>query len=150
MKERVGPITVTYRGTATFLEEDEPAHRVVLSARGNEVRGQGTPTGHDGGTTVAVTTDLTVTGRPAQSGRGVMVDVSGKLIGRFADCLSQKLSASEEPSTAAAVADGTESAASDSTQMRKAEPIDLLRTAAARWPDARQDPLPRSHAPHRP
>lgn len=71
VKVRVGPITVTYRGTATFLEKDESAHRVVLSARGNEVRGQGTAsatvtgtlTDDDGGTTVAVTTDLTVTGR---------------------------------------------------------------------------------------
>ncbi|WP_327277022.1 SRPBCC family protein [Streptomyces sp. NBC_01224] len=143
VKVRVGPITVTYRGTATFLEKDESAHRVVLSARGNEVRGQGTASAtvtgtladHDGGTTVAVTTDLTVTGRPAQFGRGVMADVSDKLIGRFADCLSQKLSATEEPSTtapatAASAADGTQSAASDSTPMREAEPIDLLRTAA--------------------
>ncbi|MFD4860487.1 SRPBCC family protein [Streptomyces atratus] len=102
VKVRVGPITVTYRGTATFLEKDDSAHRVVLPARGNEVRGQGTasvtvigtPADHDGGATVAVTTDLTVTdltvtGRPAQFGRGVMADVSDKLIGRFADCLSQ-------------------------------------------------------------
>ncbi|MGW1407083.1 SRPBCC family protein [Streptomyces sp. NPDC002403] len=132
VKVRVGPIAVTYRGTATFLEKDDAAHRMVLSARGDEVRGQGTAsatvaavlTGGDGGTTVSVTTDLTVTGRPAQFGRGVISDVSDGLVGRFADCLAQQLPAAE-PSAPAQPAAGT----ADTAPTGGAEPIGLLRTA---------------------
>jgi carbon monoxide dehydrogenase subunit G len=99
VKVKVGPITVTYRGTAVFEEQDEAAHRMVLIASGKETRGQGTAratvTGtlseHDGGTAVSVRTDLTVTGRPAQFGRGVMAEVGDKLVGQFADCLSERL-----------------------------------------------------------
>jgi carbon monoxide dehydrogenase subunit G len=97
---QVGPITVTYRGTATFLEKYEPEHLIVLAAKGKEVRGQGmaaaavtgTLAEHGGSTTVTVDTDLTITGRPAQFGRGVMSDVSDKLVGQFAGCLSAQLS----------------------------------------------------------
>ncbi|MET9661384.1 SRPBCC family protein, partial [Streptomyces sp. NPDC006510] len=132
VKVRVGPITVTYRGTATFLEKDDAAHRMVLSARGNEVRGQGTAsatvtaalTDDDGATTVSVTTDLTVTGRPAQFGRGVMSDVSDGLIGRFADCLAQRLSAAQPSAPEQPAAD-----AADTAPTGGAEPIDLLREA---------------------
>ncbi|SFX56199.1 SRPBCC family protein [Streptomyces atratus] len=131
VKVRVGPITVTYRGTATFLEKDDTAHRMVLSARGNEVRGQGTAsatvtavlTDDDGGTTVSVTTDLTFTGRPAQFGRGVMSDVGDALVGRFADCLGRRLSAAEPSAPAQPVAD-----TADTAPTGGAEPIDLLRT----------------------
>ncbi|MEU9320129.1 SRPBCC family protein [Streptomyces sp. NPDC048295] len=131
MKVRVGPTTVTYRGTATFLEKDGAAHRMVLSARGDELRGPGTAsatvtavlTGGDGGTTVSVTTDLTVTGRPARFGR-CMNDVSDGLVGRFADCLAQRLSATE-PSAPAQPAAGT----ADIAPTGRAEPVGLLRTA---------------------
>ncbi|MFD0341054.1 SRPBCC family protein [Streptomyces sp. NPDC127117] len=137
VKVRVGPITVTYRGTATFLEKDDAAHRMVLSARGNEVRGQGTAsatvtgtlTEHDGTTTVSVTTDLTVTGRPAQFGRGVMGEVSDGLIGRFADCLAQRLSAARPAAPATAAAADTPHSAADTAPTDGAEPIDLLRAA---------------------
>ncbi|MFC7265306.1 SRPBCC family protein [Streptomyces lutosisoli] len=99
VKVKVGPITLTYRGTAVFEEQDEAAHRMVLVASGKEARGQGTVrarvTGtlseRDGGTAVSVRTDLTVTGRPAQFGRGVMAEVGDKLVGRFAACLSERL-----------------------------------------------------------
>jgi carbon monoxide dehydrogenase subunit G len=140
VKVRVGPITVTYRGTATFLEKDDAAHRMVLSARGNEVRGQGTAsatvtgtlTDHDGTTTVSVTTDLTVTGRPAQFGRGVMSDVSDGLVGRFADCLAQRLSATQPAASAppaAAAASDPSDGAPDTAPADGATPIDLLRAA---------------------
>ncbi|HEY6746682.1 MAG TPA: SRPBCC family protein [Mycobacteriales bacterium] len=99
VKVKVGPITVTYGGTASFLEKDESQRIAVIEARGKETRGSGTATARvtaqlfDEGATsrVAVTTDLAVTGKPAQFGRGVMVDVGNKLLNRFADCLAQEL-----------------------------------------------------------
>ncbi|MEV6172384.1 SRPBCC family protein [Streptomyces sp. NPDC051954] len=99
VKVKVGPITVTYKGTAVFEEQDESAHRMVLIASGRETRGQGTAratvTGtlseRDGGTAVSVRTDLTVTGRPAQFGRGVMAEVGDRIVGQFATCLSERL-----------------------------------------------------------
>ncbi len=99
VKVKVGPITAQYKGAARFVERDEAGHKVVLRAEGRETRGQGnanatitaqlTPDGD--GTAVSVVTDLTVTGRVAQFGRGVMADVSSKLLGQFVDCLEHKL-----------------------------------------------------------
>jgi carbon monoxide dehydrogenase subunit G len=99
VKVKVGPITVTYGGTASFLEKDESQRIAVIEARGRETRGSGTATARvtaqlfDEGATsrVAVTTDLSITGKPAQFGRGVMVDVGNKLLNRFADCLAKEL-----------------------------------------------------------
>lgn len=137
VKVRVGPITVTYRGTAVFEEQDETAHRIVLAANGRETRGQGTAratvTGtlseHDGGTAVSVRTDLTVTGRPAQFGRGVMAEVGDKLVGQFADCLSERLIASEAHDEPMASAVPPVERAGPVEPVEPAEPIDLLRTA---------------------
>ena len=104
VKVRLGPIGLTYKGKASFLEKDEQAHRVVIDAQGRDARGNGTasakvtatlqPDGEQS-TTVAVHTDLNITGKPAQFGRGVMVDVGNKLIGQFADCLAGKLAGTE-------------------------------------------------------
>ncbi|WP_030937780.1 SRPBCC family protein [Streptomyces sp. NRRL S-646] len=124
VKVKVGPITVTYKGTAVFEEQDETAHRMVLSAGGRETRGQGTAratvtgtlTERDGGTAVSVRTDLTVTGRPAQFGRGVMAEVGDRLVGQFAQCLSERI---VEPEPAAAVVEPPE----------EIEPLDLFRAA---------------------
>ncbi|MGW3957627.1 SRPBCC family protein [Streptomyces sp. NPDC004752] len=99
VKVKVGPVTVTYRGTAVFEEKDGTAHRMVLVASGRETRGQGTAratvtgtlSGRDGGTAVSVDTDLTVTGRPAQFGRGVLAEVGDRLVGQFAQCLAERL-----------------------------------------------------------
>ncbi|MEU4660072.1 SRPBCC family protein [Streptomyces sp. NPDC023723] len=103
VKVKVGPVTLTYKGTAVFEEQDDAAHRMVLVAGGREARGQGTAratvTGtlseRDGGTAVSVRTDLTVTGRPAQFGRGVIAEVGDRIIGRFATNLSELLAAPE-------------------------------------------------------
>ena len=94
VKVKVGPITAQYKGAATFVEREAP-RRAVLRAEGRETRGQGganatitatlEPDGD--GTKVVVTTDLTVTGKVAQFGRGVLADVSAKLLGQFVDCL---------------------------------------------------------------
>jgi len=110
VKVKVGPITVTYGGSASFLEKDESARRAVIEARGRETRGSGTATARvtaqlfeEGASTrVVVNTDLSVTGKPAQFGRGVMNDVGGKLLGRFADCLAGQLAGDQAPAPAAA------------------------------------------------
>lgn len=96
VKVKVGPITVVYKGTASFLEKDAAAHRAVVEAKGRETRGSGTAAAtvtasmvEEGRSTrVTVVTDLAITGKPAQFGRGVMNDVGNKLIGQFADCLA--------------------------------------------------------------
>jgi carbon monoxide dehydrogenase subunit G len=119
VKVKVGPITVSYSGTATFLETDEAARRVVIEARGKETRGSGTASARvttqlndEGGSTrVTVSTDLSVTGKPAQFGRGVMADVSNKLLGQFADCLSRKLAAGDSPAAAKPAPDAEPAAA---------------------------------------
>ena len=91
VKVKVGPITALYKGTASFVEKDEAAHRAVLKAAGRDVRGQGNAsatvtavmTEAGEGTRVAITTDMTVSGRVAQFGRGVMADVTAKLLQQF-------------------------------------------------------------------
>src|SRR5215831_1278455 len=101
IKVKVGPIAMTYAGTARFTERDPSAHVITLEASGKETRGAGTASakvrsmleGRDGQTHVVVHTTLNVTGRPAQFGRGVMADVGGKLIGIFASNLADMLAA---------------------------------------------------------
>lgn len=114
VKVKVGPITAQYKGAATFQERDEKAGRVVLKAQGRDTRGQGnasalitatmTPDGE--GTKVSVVTDLTVTGKVAQFGRGVLAEVSAKLLGQFADALEADLDKEGDAGGVAAV-DGT-------------------------------------------
>jgi len=114
IKVKVGPIAMTYAGTARFTERDPDAHVITLEASGKETRGAGTASasvrskleGQDGQTHVIVHTTLNVTGRPAQFGRGVMAEVGGKLIGVFASNLADMLAA--EP---AQQSSGTESGA---------------------------------------
>lgn len=97
VKIKVGPITAQYKGAASFVERDDSAFRAVLRAEGRDTRGAGNAAADitaqletiDGGTRVTVTTDLKVTGKVAQFGRGVMADVSRKLMGQFADNLRE-------------------------------------------------------------
>ena len=118
VKVKVGPITAQYKGAARFVEQDEAGHRAVLRAEGRETRGQGNANATitaqldpDGdGTKISVVTDLTITGRVAQFGRGVLADVSTKLLGQFADCLETKLLAGESGGAAAATAGGADAA----------------------------------------
>jgi uncharacterized protein len=103
-KIKLGPIALQYNGVGTYVERDEPSHRIVLEAKGKDRRGNGTANMSvtaqlraDGeGTGVHVTTDLAVTGKPAQFGRGVMQDVSDKLLGQFLACLQARLGAAED------------------------------------------------------
>ncbi|SEP00402.1 SRPBCC family protein [Trujillonella endophytica] len=99
VKVKLGPINLTYQGKASFVEKDEAAHRAVIDARGKDQRGNGTAAAvvtatlaAEGSVTrVDVLTDLNITGRPAQFGRGVMTDVGNKLLGQFADKLAAQL-----------------------------------------------------------
>jgi carbon monoxide dehydrogenase subunit G len=102
-KIKLGPIALQYNGVGTYVERDESAYRAVIEAKGKDKRGNGTanatvtaqfrPDGE--GTAVHVMTDLAVTGKPAQFGRGVMQDVSDKLLGQFVACLQATLGAPE-------------------------------------------------------
>jgi carbon monoxide dehydrogenase subunit G len=101
IKVKVGPISMTYAGRASITERDREAGVVTLEASGKETRGAGTASasirselsGEGDETHVTVLTNLNVTGKPAQFGRGVMSEVSGKLIGIFADNLAKMLAA---------------------------------------------------------
>jgi carbon monoxide dehydrogenase subunit G len=96
VKVKVGPVQLSYHGTARFVEKNEALRRFVLEGSGREARGAGTAAAtitvelHEVSPTtrVSVHTDLNVTGKPAQFGRGVMADVADKLIGEFATCLA--------------------------------------------------------------
>jgi uncharacterized protein len=118
VKVKVGPITAQYKGKATFVERDQDGGRLVLRAEGRETRGQGnanatitatlSPDGD--GTAVSVVTDLTVTGRVAQFGRGVLADVSSKLLGQFVDCLESTVLTDDAPAAAPAAPSAPEPA----------------------------------------
>jgi carbon monoxide dehydrogenase subunit G len=100
IKVKVGPVSLTYRGTAKFTERDPDTRVVVVDASGKETRGAGTasaairaslvPSGE--GTQVSIHTTMNVTGRPAQFGRGVIAEVGGKLVEKFAENLAQMIS----------------------------------------------------------
>jgi len=99
IKVKVGPVSLTYRGTAKFTERDPDARVIVLEASGKETRGAGTasatvratlePESGGEGTTASMHTTMNVTGRPAQFGRGVMIEVGSKLVEQFAQNLRQ-------------------------------------------------------------
>jgi len=114
-KVKLGPIALVYSGSGTFEEKDESAHRFVVVAKGKDKRGNGTAgatvtatmaaAGADS-TEVNVLTDLAITGKPAQFGRGVIQDVSDKLLQQFVTCLQSKVGSTEvEESESAAGSD---------------------------------------------
>lgn len=109
VKIKVGPIVASYKGKASFVEMDHANHKAVLKAEGRDTKGQGnasatitaelTPDGDN--TKVKVTTDLAITGRVAQFGRGILSDVSSKLMGQFADGLEALIAVNAKPATEA-------------------------------------------------
>src|ERR687896_1552212 len=110
MKVKIGPITANYKGTAKFEETDEENHRAVLNATGRDARGQGTASAtivstlHEEGesTRVTVETDMKLTGRAAQFGRGIAQDVATKMLDQFANCLEREISGGGAAEEAAA------------------------------------------------
>jgi carbon monoxide dehydrogenase subunit G len=105
LRVKLGAMTITYKGTARILSADEQTHVVIIEGSGKEARGSGTATStvqaelHDEGdkTRVTVHSKLAVTGKPAQFGRNILAEVGGKLIGRFADALSEEISQETSP-----------------------------------------------------
>jgi uncharacterized protein len=140
VKIKVGPITAQYKGVAKITEADEANHKVVLQAEGRDTRGQGNASAavvatlveEDGGTVVKIDTDLNITGKVAQFGRGVMADVSSKLLGQFADNLKKDVLtgtptvATEAPTAPEAV---TVPGAARKIESKEAAPIDLMDAA---------------------
>ncbi len=148
VKVKVGPISAQYKGSARFVEKDDEQHRAVLLAEGRDTRGQGNAsatvtavaTPENGGTTVSLVTDLTITGKVAQFGRSVMGDVSAKMLGEFADRLEADVlsqNSGSEPNEAVAEdagESGGTSAESDPPLVRAihsapAEPVNLVGAA---------------------
>lgn len=132
VKVKVGPITVSYKGVATYQEKDAGAQRLVLKAEGKETRGNGTAAAtvtaqlKDEGdaTTVSITTDLAISGKAAQFGRGVLADVSSNLIAQFARSLEAELLGGAPASTTAPSTETATAAA------QPADSVDLLKVVA--------------------
>ncbi|WP_298322887.1 SRPBCC family protein [Haloactinopolyspora sp.] len=171
VKVKLGPINLLYKGQGRFVETDEAAHRVVLAASGKESRGSGTAAATvtaalvadgDHATKVDVTTELRITGRPAQFGRGMLNDVGGKLLDQFASCLATTLgetSASQQATSAEPtessvppnrmpaphspdVGDGRSAAGLEyGSGDAEVEPIDLLKVTGAQTMLRRYGPM---------
>ncbi len=157
IKVKVGPIQMTYAGTAKFTERDPAAHVITLEASGKETRGAGTASakvrsmleGAGDQTHVIVHTSLNVTGKPAQFGRGVLTEVGGRLIGIFADNLAAMLTAEQSvpggdtrsPAAAPTAADdaAAPSASSGTGAADEALPIDVLNLSGRAWSSLRHD-----------
>ncbi|MDQ0379650.1 SRPBCC family protein [Amycolatopsis thermophila] len=109
VKVKLGPISLLYKGSGEFLETDEQARKIVIKASGKDSRGAGTAAAtvtvtlseENGGTKGTVATDLNVTGRPAQFGRGMISEVGGKILDQFATNLADRLGSAETPSAPA-------------------------------------------------
>ncbi|MCK0091604.1 SRPBCC family protein [Rhodococcus sp. HNM0563] len=156
VKVKLGPVALTYKGTGVYVEKDESARRAVIEANAKDARGNGTVsatitivlTGEGDHTDGTVTTDMTITGKPAQFGRGMISDVGGKILEQFAACLSEKLgpgAAEPEEAPAAGASASTPATAAPSTApsapasapkpqapaaQPEAEPLDLMHYAS--------------------
>lgn len=135
VKVKVGPITVAYKGMASFLEKNADARRVVLKADGKETRGSGNAAAvvtaqleeQGGATNVVISTDLTISGKAAQFGRGVLADVATNLIDQFAKRLEADLLDSAETPAAATT---SVQPADDSVDLLKVVALPVAKRAA--------------------
>jgi uncharacterized protein len=151
VRVKVGPVVSQYAGTATFASKDDSAHRAVIDAKGKDSRGSGNASAlitaqlradGDDRTVVTVETDLTISGKIAQLGGGMIKEVSTKLLGQFVDCLEQRLAADAvdgdapqpaQVATTAAAEDAAETAPGPAPRVvavaAPAEPVDLMSLA---------------------
>src|ERR1700735_1058908 len=133
VKVKLGPLSLTYKGTAKFTDKDQAGHAISIEATGKETRGSGTAAGQ---TLVSIHTSLNVTGKPAQFGRSLLPEVSGKLIQQFATNLEAMINADTAAAagTAAPVADDAvadEAGAVGDAAKSGHEPAGPAQTAAA-------------------
>lgn len=147
VKVKVGPIQAAFKGQASFLSQDESTYTAVLKGEGRDTGGKGNASanitlklesGGDSVTNASVVTDLSITGKVAQFGRGAMADISNKLMAQFVDNLNQLISSSPAPAAAPVSETSTPAPAAsvEPTGVRKiegpaAKPIDLLDAAGA-------------------
>ena len=142
VKVKVGPISAEYRGKATMVEMNRDDLRIVIRAEGRDTRGAGNAAADitalmeaasDHSTKVEVTTDLKISGKVAQFGRGVLGDVSAKLMGQFVDNLEEMLSESAEADAGDESADGGGDGAADAGEgAAEPEAVDLLQAVPNR------------------
>lgn len=136
IKIKVGPVTADYSGSAVFVQRDETARHVEISASGRDSRGSGNASATitadmttDGdGTKVSIVTDLKISGKVAQFGKGMIAEVSGKLIDQFVDCIEQEL-LGEAIIDQVATESATESATAQTAarpRPQQAETLDLM------------------------
>lgn len=142
MRVKVGPVTMDYKGVALVGEVDEAAHVAVFNVQGKEVRGQGsasatirnTLVAEENSTRVLVETELSVTGRPAQFGRGIMQDVAGSMLGDFAKSLSEMMAAEPQADAAPAEAPPAEPAPAQKEALDLTGAVGgVLRQRLAKW-----------------
>ena len=141
VKVKLGPLSLSYKGTAKFTEKDSASHTIAIEATGKETRGAGTasatvhaslkPDDTEGQTTVSIHTSLNVTGRPAQFGRSLLPEVSGKLIDQFAANLAALIDSTGHPAEAAqaqeaAAAAGDAASATAAGTAAPAQPVARL------------------------
>jgi uncharacterized protein len=145
VRVKLGPVTADYSGTASFTEKDDTAHRAVINAKGRDSRGAGTASATitaqlsaEGDTTsVHVDTDLKITGKVAQFGRGLISEVSDRLLGEFVTSLEAKLDASEEAESAPEQGESAQGdsastqAESKQDEAKEPEALDLMGVAGA-------------------
>ena len=142
VKIKVGPVTADYSGSAVFVQRDEANHHVEISASGRDSRGSGNASAvitadmvADGdGTKVSIATDLKISGKVAQFGKGMIAEVSGKLIDQFVDCIEQELLGEaivDQVAAEGAAAQGAEGAPEEPARPRpqQAETLDLMEYA---------------------
>jgi carbon monoxide dehydrogenase subunit G len=125
VKVKLGPLSLAYKGTAKFTEKDQANHAIAIEATGKETRGAGTASANvqanlkpgetEGSTLVSIHTSLNVTGRPAQFGRSLLPEVSGKLIAQFASNLEALIAADGAAIAAAAAAEDASAPDGEST-----------------------------------
>lgn len=139
VKVKLGPVNMTYGGKARFVSKDADQHKAVIEGMGKETRGSGTASAlvtaqliaeAPDRTRVDVTTDLMVTGKPAQFGRGVMQDVAGRIIDQFSANLQSVITADAQ-AAASVAAGGSAPTPSAAPLPHSADSIDLLGTAGA-------------------
>ena len=137
IKIKVGPVTADYSGSAVFVQRDEAARHVEISASGRDSRGSGNAsatitadmTADGDGTKVSIVTDLKLSGEVAQFGKGMIAEVSGKLIDQFVDCIEQELLGERVIEQVAA--EGAAAPAPAGPRPQQAETLDLMEYAGS-------------------